>query len=239
MKGPPPVVTVTDESLVIRGVVKWEGAPVPGPWDASGLTFVGIGGKKSPVELEPRLRVDPATKGVQNVVVWLADQPPARPPAKPPEVVPSLIQRDGDYRPQVLTLRKGTNLDLICADDEAVFQATGAEDWRVTVTAQKATRLLNKEGLLTVGSGLDKYKWIRSYVHVFPHDGFARTTPNGEFRFEAVKPGKRKVALWLAGWELADKDTFAPSPPLMVEVEVPIEVGKGALVEWTLPAGNK
>src|SRR5262249_39655196 len=143
----------------------------------------------------------------------------------------ALIQTDGDYRPHVQAVHKGSVLELSCADDKAVFHAVGALDAVESVVAGRpATRALDRRGLIEMRSELAPWMW--AYVHVFDHDFFAATSSRGEFRLPPVVPGKYRLALWHAGWKLADAQRFTPSPALQTEVEVEVGPGKGALVEW-------
>jgi hypothetical protein len=150
-------VTPSDEAGIIAGVVRWEGPSDPAikdwlPADPSALT-VSIAGRKVLARPTPRLKIDETSHGVADTVVWLLKAPAGE------VVVPSeplkLTQRLGDCQPHVLAAVKGSKLQLSTADDEAVFQAVGAENFDATVRkgGKPNERRLNTIGRIDIRSG--------------------------------------------------------------------------------------
>jgi hypothetical protein len=236
-----PSVTPNKKDGILSGVVRWKG-PLDSDAKAAPLKpadlLVSISGAKVPSNPVPRLQVDGKTKGVANVVVWLEKAPDQslQMPAEPPK----LDQREGDCHPHVLTVPKGVKLLLHCSDDRANFHATraGNLEFEVDLTRGKqAERPLDNPGLIEVRSKLAP--WLSAYVHVFGHNHYALTGPDGEFQLPAVPAGEYTVVLWHEGWRFQDRSQYNVSDPLERRVKVKLEKGQGAAIEWTLSGDEK
>src|SRR5262249_37248157 len=103
--------TVNQEAGVISGVVRWSGA-APAPATRSEDLFVTVNGNEVSVQPVLRLQVDPQSKGVANVAVWLRQAPvfPLGDGISAPAEPIRLTQREGNFVPHVLVTRQGTEL---------------------------------------------------------------------------------------------------------------------------------
>jgi hypothetical protein len=234
---PNPNSTITKEDGVIRGVVRWSG-PLPGPDSAAPREdwFVTISGRKVAVQPAFRLQVDPQSKGVANVAVWLL-RAPAFPlegvaPA-PPEPV-RLSQREGNFVPHVLVAQQGAELRLGTTDDEADFQTSGAIAVSVRLNrGQSRPVALPRVGVVEVRS--EARPWMTpAFLHVVEHGYHAVTDPDGQFRLPAVPPGEYEVLLWHEGWGPGDAKNPGAIDAVRARVRVNLEPDQGAVVEWLL-----
>jgi hypothetical protein len=214
-EGPPPkpsspsnpAVTATKDTGVISGIVLW-GASMP---DGA---------------LKPRLRVDPESKGVADVVVWLVAAPGEAAPV--PDESATLVQAQGSFQPHVQALRRGTSLKLATNDERADFHATGAATFSVTLTrGQTRPFPLSKAGVVEVSSELNPAV-PPALVHVLEHAYFAVTGPDGRFRLPVVPAGEYQLVLWHENWRAAE----GKSEPLRVQVPLKLAFKEGVHVEW-------
>ncbi len=201
-----PVITTTPEGGVISGRLRWDGSADP----TAGA----------------RLRVDPASQGIADAVVWVAKAPGAGIAA--PGASQQLSQRDRVYHPHVQTALRGTRLKLLTIDDKASFKASGASEFSVNPQPGKPEeRPLDRVGLVEFRSEIEPA--LSAYIHVFDHPYFAKTDANGAFRLadKPLPPGKYEVILWHEGWR---------SGTTAVEKKATVDVGsdKGVAIEWTL-----
>jgi hypothetical protein len=232
-----PRITANQEAGVIRGIVRWSGT-VPSLTLAARPDdlFVTVNGQKVSVQPTPRLQVDPESKGVANVAVWLL-QAPAFPPGEsvpaPPEPV-RLTERGGNFVPHVLVTSQGAELQLGTNDDEADFQTFGAASVSVRLRrGQMRSLTLPRVGLVEVRS--ESHPWITpALVHVLKHGYHAVTDPGGRFRLPAVPPGEYEVMFWHEGWRPADPKNPAAIEPVLARARINLERDQGVSVEWLL-----
>lgn len=231
-------VAPTEEAGIIAGLVRWEGPTDPAikdwlPADPSALT-VSIAGRKVSARPTLKLKIDETSHGVADTVVWLLKAPPGE-VIVPPEPL-KLTQRLGDCQPHVLAAVKGSKLQLSTADDEAIFHASGAENFDATVRkgGKPEERRLDNVGRIDIRSA--RAPWLSAYVLVFDHGHFDVTGRDGTFRLPAVPPGKYTVVLWHESWRFTERTRYIPTAPLQRQIEVEVGPGKGASVQWVLSA---
>jgi hypothetical protein len=226
-----PSAAADNEAGVISGVVRWSGAmPGTAPASRPDDLSVTVNGRKVSVTPTPRLLIDPESKGVANVAVWLV-RAPAFPlgegaPAPPSPV--RLTQREGNFVPHVLVARQGTELQLGTGDDEADFQTSGAVAVSVRLTrGQLRSLALSRTGLVEVRS--ESRPWMTpAFVHVLEHEYHAVTGPDGRFRLPAVPRGEYEIMLWHEGWRPGAIE------PVRARVRINLEQDRGAAVQWLL-----
>jgi hypothetical protein len=188
-----------------------------------------VAGRQVEVRPVPRLRVDPRTGGVADVVVYLAE-PPAESLLEPPEPA-RLVQKYGNYFPHVQVVPRGLDMQLGTSDDRADFHASGAASFSIMLDGGQTRSIpLRRAGLVEVHSEL--HPWMTpAYVHVLEHAYYVVTGPSGRFNLPHVPPGDYRVVLWHEGWRSADPDTR----PVRAEVGVTMTGKEGVAVRWTLP----
>jgi hypothetical protein len=201
-----PQVITNKEAGVLRGIVRWEGP--------------------EPLHATPRLRIDPATRGVAGTVIRLfalGKAKTALPPAEPVR----LVAERGEYRPHIVLAQKGSTIELRSVEERADFQASGAAAFSETIRRGESRAFrLSSPGLIEVRSQLQPER-APAYVWVLDGSPGALTGTDGQFRLPPVPPGEYELMLWHEDWH-ADE----PAPPRTLRVR--IALGEGAEVRWTL-----
>ena len=150
------------------------------------------------------LVVDPATKGIANVVVYLR-KAPANIPAdlkksKEKEVV--LDQKGCRYFPHVIALR--TDQSLKCISSDAVAHnvhikplANDAKNFVVSPNDQQGTLVsLTKAETLPVNVNCDIHPFMQAYCVITDHPYVAVTDKEGKFKIEGLPPGEHSFTVW-------------------------------------------
>jgi hypothetical protein len=233
----PGIEVVKDGDGVIAGVVRWSG-PVPaaaGTARAKDMTVL-VNGEKVPVVPTPRVAVDPHSKGLSNVVVWLAKPPTDAAPFNPEDLV--LRQSRGSFEPHLAVVGRGSRLRLRTADDSATFLVSRqASTARTLMRGQTVTIPLKRTGLVVVRSG--EQPWMTpAYIRVLDHTYYAISDGDGNFKLPRVPPGEYEVVLWHEGWVSDDARHPGEHAPLRLEVPVKIGPGQGATIRWTAPVAR-
>jgi hypothetical protein len=167
--------------------------------------------------------INPKTKGVRWVMVWLIDKDenkkgaaalrvpihPALKKANPAEKV--LDQPCCMFEPRVVILRQGDTLVVknsaaISHNVRILFQDNPALN--VILLAGKEVKLpnLNAEvggtSATAVPVNCDIHKWMGGWVRVLPHPYFAVTDENGKFEIKDAPAGDYRLVIWQEkrGW---------------------------------------
>jgi hypothetical protein len=194
---PNPAVSATKEGDILRGRVYWQG---------KGPMLPGT---------------DAKSRGIADVVVWLKNAPGGDTEDAPEDRV--LSQRDGDFHPHLLLARKGDRLQLVSADDQANFSATGKLSFNLSLAPGKREfRALREAGLITVRSEVQVR--ASAYVWVFDHKYYTRTGADGRFRLPAVPPGTYRLMAWHEG--------SRPEAALQRQAILTVGKNQGLKVEW-------
>lgn len=180
-------------------------------------------------ELEAHtVHVDPATRGVKDVAVWVEIPrglrvPPPAPSPSPPAV---MDQRDWVFAPHVLTVRAGQRVRFLNSDvaNHNVHSRTSGHAFNLGTPAGEGTsqRFLRPTGGDPVRIECDIHDWMRAWIYVFPHHLHAVTGKEGGFRIEGVPPGRWTVRAHHADGELE------------ASLEVGVEAGRTSEVELEL-----
>jgi hypothetical protein len=169
----------------------------------------GVPAALGPV-LKDTLVINPQTKGVRWVLVWLADPKDARNAKFVPPIHPSLTNPPpsfeidtprGAYEPRVLGLWTKQNLTV---------NNTGAAGYTFRIdslgvgpaehvmvrpkTPQTVKGFVPKMIPTPFTSG--NRPWMRGYVGTFAHPYFAVTDADGKFKIEKAPAGKFQLVLW-------------------------------------------
>jgi hypothetical protein len=216
-----PEVIVTKEPGVIRGRVLWTGPPPKAGGDAGS---VSVNGRMVAVAATPAFHVDPTTKGVADVMVWLDKAPPSAASSAGADVM--LTQSRGVFVPRAQFAARGSRLRLRTADDGADFLGAGLVFARHVKRGEQAQVTLSRLGRVTVRS--DDRPWMASaFVHVLDHDYHAVTGRDGGFALPPLPPGEYDLLLWPAG-------AVREGKVIREQVRVKFADGQGASISWLL-----
>lgn len=212
---------------VLRGEVRWKG-PVPPPLAKADDCFVVVNDQRVAVPPPPPVKVDPASQGVADVLVWLA-KPPAD-AERPDPAALRLTQSRGAFSPRVQVAPVGSTLQLRTLDDAADFQG-GVQFRKLVKRGEPAQVSLARPGLIVVRS--EDRPWVLpAHVRVLPHAYHAVTGPDGTFELPKVPPGKYHLAMWHPGWK--EDPTKMRIEPVKAVAVVTVDAAHGAAVRWEL-----
>jgi hypothetical protein len=219
--------------------VTWSGE-VPGvkPFEGWALPLVENGPRQRLMQPNPNApRVDAATRGLGNAVVFLRGVEPrsARPWDHPPVRVEQraygLHVCQGEADSPFGFVRLGDPVEMVSRDrwfhslhaDGAVFFTLAFPD-----PDQPLTRHLNEPGVVELTSAAGYY-WMRAYLLVGKDPYFARTDSQGRFVLDRVPPGRYEVVGWLPSWREARHERD-PETGLIVRMTFrpPVEVRRPA-----------
>lgn len=165
------------------------------------------------------LRVDPTTRGVGNVVVWLIDDPIRRPDrplrAERPDHTPTahtLVAGPWQFRPRVLTVRAGDQVRVAPSDPNLRILVEDAE------RTDLGTLPVTRTPLAVTSPPRD---WMKAWVWAFDHPYYTVTGSDGRFVISGVPPGPRRLVVW---HELGYHRQQAGGHPLMVPQAEGVEV---------------
>jgi len=156
--------------------------------------------------------VNPKTRGISNVVVWLRpDDPNPRAPFPKDKIDPSDATRKAEdvvldqpccmFIPRVKTARVG---DTILVKNSAPvahnFFWTSANNGELNVTVpsngqHKFAMPLVAENT-PIGYKCTIHPWMNGWVRVFDHPYYAVTDADGKFEIKNAPPGKWKMVVW-------------------------------------------
>jgi hypothetical protein len=242
-----------DETGTIEGRVTWEG-PIP---DVPSFKIHGNhnDGKEHLTNLvrenSNAPAIDPASKGVNQAVVFLRGIDPGK--AKSWDHLPIVIDQSdldlavlqGTERVHVGLVRRGDEISAISRDKYYhALRASGAAFFTLPfMDASKPTRRrLEKNGLVELSSGAGYY-WMRGYLFVADHPYFTRTDKEGRFKLTQVPAGKYQLVCWLPNWNIArhDRDPETAlvtrvyfAPPLEQERPVEVTTKSTSKVDFTI-----
>ena len=165
---------------------------------------------KGPLVYE-NLVVNPKTKGVKNVVVWLRPDTNDRKDAFPKDKIhPRLANAPSknhvidqpccQFVPRVLAARAGDTIEFknSAPVSHNVNYSSDAESINPTLPAGKSLKLANP--LVAQSTPIpfkcDIHPWMGGRVRVFDHPYFATTDENGNFEIKDAPAGKWRLVIW-------------------------------------------
>jgi len=202
-----PEIVRNSERGIIRGVVRWEGV--------------------EPTPPTRRLRIDAATHGVAQTVVWLTPSDKKMKPVFPMKTV-QLSAEQGEYRPHILLAQKGNTLELRTVEDRADFQAIGAATFSATLQrGDRQTFPLSSLGLIEVRSQLEPAR-LSAYIWVLDSVLGTLSEKDGQFRLPPMPAGEYELMLWHEGWRSNE------AKPRTARARLSLGANDGAEVRWVL-----
>lgn len=151
------------------------------------------------------LVIDPATKGLANVVIWLAKKPAKMHPdlakSKEPEV--TFDQKGCRFLPHVLIVRTDQKVRVL--SDDAIAHNTHTyplknkqENFIVAPNDRKgiAVPSVNVEERLPAKVGCDIHPWMQAWWVILDHPYAAVTNEKGEFEIANLPEGEHEFRIW-------------------------------------------
>jgi hypothetical protein len=196
---------------------------------------------KGPLHSEKYV-IDPASKGVRWVIVWLDD--PKRPEKGPSPVAPALKaikdkkifldQPTCQFQDHVIALRKGQALDV--KNTAKVPHNIKIDGGPVTgpnlnqIIAPGSHLLVKQEDFkptkaAAISLSCTIHGWMKGYMRVFDHPYFVVTGPDGSFELKDVPAGTWHLVAWQEekGWVT---DGGKAGQPVVVKADATTDVGK-------------
>ena len=183
-----------------------------------------------------KLLVDPATKGVANIFIWIArvnekDIPSELKKPKEAEVV--IDQKDCVFLPHCLIARAGQTLKMLNGDPvahnvRATMLRNGAFNYTVAPNDREGVESELKRGeILPQPVVCDIHPWMQAHVLVVDHPYAAVSNEKGEFTIEGLPPGKYDFKLWheTSGYvkhdDVENVEVKAGAPTDLGKLEIP------------------
>lgn len=151
------------------------------------------------------LVIDPDTKGVANVVVWIAKKPAKIHPdlTKSKEVEVVFDQKNCRFLPHVLLVRTDQKVRVISDDGVAHNTHTypiknKQENFIVAPNDRKGVLVssVNLAERLPAKVGCDIHPWMQAYWVILDHPYVAVTNAKGEFEIPNLPVGEHKFVVW-------------------------------------------
>lgn len=194
----------------LRGRVLYRGTPPPQ------TQFISEAG-----DIEAHVPiVDPATRGLKNVVVWLEHTPIK------PERLPSrrlvLDQVRYAFEPHVLAALAGDELRIINSDisNHNVRSTDPANAFNLSSIpgVEVVRRIAPARTERAVELKCDVHPWMKAWLYVFEHPWFAVTDAQGRFEIPEVPAGKQDLRAHHADGGLSSAATVTVLPQGITEV---------------------
>lgn len=170
------------------------------------------------------LVVDPKTKGLRHVAVYLEKAPEHKAPGRKEKVV--LDQRDMLFLPRVVAIQEGQTVRFenndLCNHGVRASSVVKANLFNVNTPPGQPFEFEFKAQNRPIIIDCPIHASMKAYVYAFDHPFFAVTNEKGEFRIGNVPPGKYDLV-------------FHHADTLRREVRpITVEPGKNApiSVEW-------
>jgi plastocyanin len=181
------------------------------------------------------VEVDPKSKGIKNVVVWLRpdtadrkDPFPAdkiKPELQKPKATSHVIdQPKCQFEPRVLAARTGDTLEVknSATIPHNVNYTSDVESLNILIPAGGSVKLKNPLAAQStpIPFKCDIHGWMAGRVRVFDHPYFAITDKDGNFEIKDAPAGKWRLVIWHENGFHKGREGILGTP---------IEVGAGTL----------
>jgi hypothetical protein len=192
----------------IKGQAVWGEKDLPEVVKLNVAKDANICLKNGPIVSEEYV-VDPKTKGVKNVFVWLMN---AKDPKKGKVPIhPSLLKsKDASvtldqpccsFVPHVLAVRDDQTLVVKNSAEVAHnVHLTGAIDFNQIIPPGGSVELKELKGSGSIANvQCDIHGWMKGKVLIFNHPYYAVTGADGKFEIKNVPVGEYRIAMWHEG----------------------------------------
>lgn len=240
---------------VIQGRVTWQGAiPEVAPYRSPlspGNEHLGEPHRLWPNPHVPR--IDPASKGVADAVLFLRHVDPRR--SRPWDHLPVRVElrdyqiqiRQGDREHSCGFVRCGDEIEMVSR--QSIFHSLRVRGADFFARAfpdvdRPCTRRLDRAGLVELSSGCG-YFWMRGHLFVVEHPYYTHSDAEGRFTLTQVPPGCYELVCWLPNWHEAARELDAETalicrlsfrPPVETTQSVRVDSGETQSVAIFLDA---
>lgn len=173
------------------------------------------------------LLIDPKTRGIANVFVWLAKKPDKINPAlvKPPAAVADFDNVKCLFVPRVMVLRAGQQVKLL--NDDAIphntnFSPLKGQAFNVAMAPKDRKGDLKEIKIaerLPTSVACNVHPWMRAYWLILDHPYAAITDQEGRFEIRDLPPGDHEFKVWHENSGYAYTDPKDPKKGLLVNIE--------------------
>ncbi len=177
----------------LEGLVRFAGGAIPRPTQVANTTDPGVCSDLQSLE---DLLISARTRGIQNVIVALADVPQSAVLASSPERL-VLDNRDCRFEPHVSVLTTGST--IVAANSDPLLHTVhyyGALRGNLSLPVQgiRRPKVVEEPGMIAVKC--DVHGWMQAFIRVDAHPFHAVTGPEGAFRIPNIPEGEYMVELW-------------------------------------------
>jgi plastocyanin len=184
-----------------KGTVLYDGAPpTPGKPDGFNTKDKYCTSIQAKIT-DHSLLVDSATKGLKNVVIYLARKPAGYRVTVPKDAV-KFINRNCQFVPRMLPVVVGQTVDVTSEDNTSHNTHTQPLNPASTpfneslLKGQTKTFVYGGLEKLPVRVKCDIHGWMAAYHLPLDHDFFAVTNDKGEFEIKGLPAGTHKFNIW-------------------------------------------
>lgn len=207
----------------LEGVVRLAGEPVPQPTRVRNTTDPAVCGETQTLE---DWVISRANRGIQNVIVALADVPAEKiPPRRRGRL--TLDNSDCRFVPHASVLTVGDTIEATNSDpilhNTHLYGAMSA-NIALPVKGMTVRRIAGRAGMVIVKC--DVHGWMQAFVRVDDHPFQAVTDAEGSFRIRDVPAGVYVVEFWheTLGWQ---RRRVRLEPGQTQRLEIEYSVGSG------------
>lgn len=190
----------------LSGTITFDGdAPAPKPLIAAGDSTVKDAAVCAAVAIpDESLVVNPSSKGVANVVIFLEKRPANIKPelAKPPEEPAMFDQKGCRFMPHVLTVQVGQPMLIISKDNAShnthTYPKRSSSFSQLIAPNENKGVPLNykKPEASPLEVKCDFHPWMKAYHFPVDHPYVAVTDENGKFKIDGLPAGKHAFNIW-------------------------------------------
>lgn len=196
----------------VKGTVVWAGDKIPARPQLNVNKDQQACLAKGPI-LGEEVVVDPNSKGMANVFVWITAADGGKPPvpaalAKPKVMQVELDQPTCAFEPHALAMREGQTLvakNTAPVPHNVNWQGSPAKNpgGNKIIPPGKDEKISNlKADKRPVAVSCNIHPWMKAWIRVFDHPYYAVTDKDGKFEIKEAPAGKFKIWYWTdTGWK--------------------------------------
>ena len=177
----------------IEGQVRFQGATIPKPTEIENGTDPQACGTR---QTFADLLISPQNRGIQNVIVSLADATVPTVP-RPAGKTLTLDNHKCQFAPHVAVLTAGSTVEATNSDpiSHTTHLYYGALSRNLALsTGDKLSQFVNRPGLIIVKC--DIHGWMKAYIRVDSHPFHAVSDVAGHFAIRGIPAGSYTLEVW-------------------------------------------